>query len=168
MKKREIMVLMGVSGSGKTTVARKIVEERGCEYINFVATMRTLRESGMSYPNILDYIAKRVNANTEKDFVLDGYHIHRETSLKRLDKNLKHHRIKPVVVFADPEIIADRKTERSGREHAPESVAAVRQVYIREFASICDMDATMFVDTTDGMMWSSQKKMMDVMEGTKT
>ena len=95
---KEIIIVIGNGRAGKTTYAHKI-EKKGYEFINFDKNYRYGGEK--LYLKFLDFLADKLN-NSDKNFVLDGYH-HLDGRFIYLKKKLKHHKIKPVMIFANYE-----------------------------------------------------------------
>ncbi len=116
---KEIIIVIGNGRAGKTTYAHEI-EKKGYEFINHDKNYRDVlnldknyRYGGeKSYFKFLDLLADKLN-NSDKNFVLGGYH-HIDSHFAYLKKKLKYHKIKPVMIFTNYELIQKRSEAKKG------------------------------------------------------
>ncbi len=108
----ELVILLGMGESGKTTYAKTLTTH---ERIDF----DSLKPYGSikRFNKTLINVARMVNTLPKQDFVLDGYaypfegrFLGKEFSF--LKSKLEHHKIKPVVICTDANVIVERVSKR--------------------------------------------------------
>ncbi len=102
---KEIIILFGSGRVGKTTYANQIKKEKGYEYIEFDQFYHY--GGKQEYFKFLDNLSIKLNDNPDKNYVLDGY-IYFDKDFIYLRNKLKYHKVKPIMVFAKPEVILTR------------------------------------------------------------
>ena len=116
---KEIIILVGCGRAGKTTYALKIAKEKGYEYLTIDGNYHYTGEE--EYFRFVDFIANTLNKNPSKNFILDGY-LDFDDHFKYLKNKLKHHKIKPVLVFTNYEVIQSRGPGGAGIIHSAEHI----------------------------------------------
>ncbi len=106
---KEISILFGSGHSGKTTYANKIKKE-GYEYLSIDKHYHYNGEK--AYFEFLDLVVDNLNNNPNRNFVLDGY-MYFDKSFDYLKERLKHHKIKSILVFANPRVILARSKNKN-------------------------------------------------------
>ena len=145
---KEIIILVGSGRAGKTTYAKKIKEEKGHEVISIDTNYHYKGKE--EYLRFLDFVAEKLNANPKKNFILDGY-IGFDDHFTHLKGRLKHHKIRPVVIFALPDVILGRPSKFKGTTR--EQIVNLYKNGIRE----C-WDIEEFIDCTDGFKKTSYQE----------
>ncbi len=167
----EIMILMGMGESGKTTYAKKIAEDRGYEFLSFDSFHPYVSEKG--FYKALDSIIKILNENLNKNYVLDGYAFllngkYLGTNFDYLKKSLKHHKIKLVVIFTQEELISERvnKVKRGSPDKVNREF--VIKVY-DEIQKFWDLSNAEFIDCSNHEFKKveSYEKVMQILSITK-
>ena len=102
---QEIIILVGCGRAGKTTYAKKIAKEKGYEYISVDGNYHYGGEE--EYFRFVNSVADTLNSAPGKNFILDGYLDH-DGHFKYLKSKLKYHKIKPVLVFTNCEVVRSR------------------------------------------------------------
>lgn len=107
----ELKILIGYGESGKTTYAKT----QDAKLISF--DMFSVYSTKFEWENSMKEIAKICNENKNEDYILDGYlsldnEQIRETNFESLKKYLKHHEIKPIIIFRKAEDIVQSVNER--------------------------------------------------------
>ena len=110
----ELIILIGSGRVGKTTYAHKIEKEKGHEYISIDNTYNW-DKGRTGYFEFLDTLSNKLNSNSDKNYILDGYVGH-DGQFKYLKEILKHHKIKPIIVFAGLKEFKERYTEKFSKE----------------------------------------------------
>jgi len=145
--KSELIILIGSGRAGKTTYAKKVAEEMGHEWISIDDIYHY--KGKKQYMEALDYVAKRLNGEPDKSFILDGY-IHFDSHFRYLKPMLEHHRIKPVAVFADPDTILARKSTTTRQN--------IENLYKKGIPECWNIREFGFVDANDGFKKTSYQK----------
>ncbi len=164
------MILMGMGESGKTTYAKKIVEDNGYEFLSFDSFHPYVSEDG--FYKALESVIKILNENPNKNYVLDGYAYllngkYLGRNFEYLRENIKH-KIKPVVIFTQAELISERvnKVKRG----SPDKVN--REFVIKVYEDIqkyWDLSNAEFIDCSNKEFKKveSYEKVMQILSITK-
>jgi len=129
---QEIIILIGCGRAGKTTYAKKI-SKKGYEYLTIDGNYHYTGKE--EYFKFIDFIASILNKNPSKSFILDGY-LDFDEHFKYLKKILRYHKIKPVLIFTNCEIIRGRGPGGAGIVH---SIKHIIEKY-KNFPNIWDFE----------------------------
>ncbi len=147
---KEIIILIGSGRAGKTTYAEKIKEKKGHEIIDIDANYHYKGKD--EYLRFLDFVAEKLNANPKKNFILDGY-IGFDDHFTHLKGRLKHHKIRPVVIFAMPDVILGRPSKFKGP-----TTEQIVNLYKNGIGECWNIDEFEFIDCTDGFKVTNYQK----------
>ncbi len=117
----EIIILLGVRRAGKTKYAYKIEKDKEYEFIDFDQEYNSTGEE--DFFKFIDLLADKLNQNKDKNFVMDGYtFFDKDINFKYLKKKLKFHKIRPIVIFENYEVIMSRGKGGAIRRHTKEEI----------------------------------------------
>lgn len=135
MKKPTLYMMCGIPGSGKTTLAKVMLEQRpGLEYVSRDAIRFSLVDEKEDYfskePEVFDTFVSEIATSLcrGRDVIADATHITAKSRnrvlkcLSGLEYNLAY-----IVVDSPLEMCIANNNKRQGRERVPEAV--IRQMY---------------------------------------
>ncbi len=165
---KEIIIVIGNGRAGKTTYVHKI-EKKEYEFINLDKNYRYVLNLDKTYHyggekpyfKFLDFLTDKLN-DSDKNFVLDGYH-HVDSNFVYLKKKLKHHKIKPIMIFANYGLIQKRSDAKKGEVRTRKQIIQDYNSY-RNYWNIEEFE---FVEGDgENRILENYEKGMEIVSGT--
>jgi len=154
---KEIIIVIGSSRAGKTSYSEKL-EKEGYEYIGIDEHYHYGEKE--EYLKFVNFISDKLNDNKDKNFVLDGY-LDLDIHFNYLRNKLKHHKIKPIIIYAKTDILIDRlvTTRPIRMKDSKEEEISIKDCYTRWVPNSWDINECEFVDSSNGFKKTSYAEM---------
>jgi len=151
-QKKKLVIVLGASGSGKTTFAKDHAKKHHGVYIDFDLLFDYRKKSDNKFINFINKLSRLIESSDKKLFVMDGYLPYDTPSVFYL-KNKLSIDIQLCLCFAAPYIVYKRQKDKV-RNKEFDSFLNKREIkelieYLFFLINSIDKNA-LFIDTTNG------------------